>query len=120
VLVQGFSFTASDGPEFTAWLQDPAGHSVVGIAHSTAAPASTTVNDGANAAGYANWIIIQNRMSDPTAGGTAVNTFAALTGLETFPINGAGFLNLSRQVQLFLRVITREYDLITNVRSDNV
>jgi hypothetical protein len=120
VLIQGFSFTTSDGPEFTAWLQDPAGHSVVGVAYSTVAPASTTVSDGANTAGYANWIIIQNRMSDPTAGGTTVNTFAALTGLATFPINGAGFLNLSRQVQLFLRVITREYDLITNVRSDNV
>jgi hypothetical protein len=118
VLIQGFSFTASDGPEFTAWLQDPAGHSVVGVAHSDTPP--PTVSDGANTAGYANWIIIQNRMSDPTAGGTAVNTFAALTGLATFPINGAGFLNLSRQVQLFLRVITREYDLITNVRSDNV
>jgi len=120
VLVQGFSFTASDGPEFTSWLQDPAGHSVVGVAHSATPPASTTVVDGANTAGYANWIIIQNRMSDPTAGGTAVNSFTALTGLEAFPINGAGFLNLSRQVQLYLRVITREYDLITNVRSDNV
>jgi len=59
-------------------------------------------------------------MSDPTAGGTSVDTFAVLSGLENFPINGAGFLNLSRQVQLYLRVITREYDLITNVRSDNV
>jgi len=120
VLVQGFSFTASDGPEFTAWLQDPAGHSVVGVANSDTPPDSLSVSDGANAAGYANWIIIQNRMSDPTAGSTAVNTFTALTNLQTFPINGAGFLNLSRQVQLFLRVITREYDLITNVRSDNV
>jgi hypothetical protein len=120
VLIQGFSFTASDGPEFASWLQDPAGHSIVGVAHSTIPPNSLSVSDGANTAGYANWIIIQNRMSDPTAGGTAVNTFAVLSGLENFPINGAGFLNLSRQVQLFLRVITREYDLITNVRSDNV
>jgi hypothetical protein len=120
VLVQGFSFTASDGLEFTTWLQDPTGHSVVGIAHSDTPPDSTTVLDGANSAGYANWIIIQNRMSDPKDGATTVNTFTALTGLENFPINGAGFLNLSRQVQLFLRVITREYDLITNVRSDNV
>jgi len=121
VLVQGFSIlTPPDGLEFTTWLQDPAGHSVVGIAYSTVAPASNTVLDGANIAGYANWIIIQNRMSDPKDGVTTVNTFAALSGLEAFPINGAGFLNLSRQVQLYLRVITREYDLITNVRSDNV
>ena len=121
VLIQGFSFlTAPDGLEFTTWLQDPAGHSVVGIAHSDTPPDSLTVLDGANIAGYANWIIIQNRMSDPKDGATTVNTFAVLSGLETYAINGAGFLNLSRQVQLFLRVITREYDLITNVRSDNV
>jgi hypothetical protein len=121
VLVQGFSIlTPPDGLEFTTWLQDPAGHSVVGIAYSTVAPASNTVLDGANSAGYANWIIIQNRMNDPKDGDVGVKTFTTLSGLETFPINGAGFLNLSRQVQLYLRVITREYDLITNVRSDNV
>jgi hypothetical protein len=116
ILVEGLSINLTNGPELVSWLQNSNGHSVVGIGYTSN---YATVTDGPNAAGYANVIIIQNNMSDPTLGLTLPDPYI-VANLNTFPINGAGVLNLSRQVQLFLRVITREYDLITNVRSDNV
>jgi hypothetical protein len=116
ILVEGLSISLTNGPELVSWLQNSDGHSVVGIGYTSN---YATITDGPNAAGYANVIIIQNNMSDPTLGLTLPDPYI-VANLNTFPINGAGVLNLSRQVQLFLRVITREYDLITNVRSDNV
>ena len=116
ILVEGLSINLTNGPDLVSWLQNSNGHSVVGVGYTSNYAA---VTDGPNTAGYANVIIIQNNMSDPTLGLTLPDPYI-VTNLNTFPINGAGVLNLSRQVQLYLRVITREYDLITNVRSDNV
>jgi hypothetical protein len=104
--------------ELSAWLQDSAGHCVVGIAN------DSTPTDGPNSAGYANWIIIQNKVTDPTTGGT--NPYFTNSGDEFDTVttllgaSPASVLNLSRQVQLYIRVITREYDLVSNVRADNV
>lgn len=128
ILIQGLSFqyptntTASTA--LIDWLQGSGGHSVIGAAYGTSA---TSLKDGHNSVGYANWIIIQNRYADPVTGATGLNYFtgsssgdAALsTFLKGFPQSG-GVLNLSRQVQLSIRIITREYDLVSNVRADNV
>jgi len=103
--------------ELSTWLQDSAGHNVVGIAQGSGP------TDGSNSAGYANWIIIQNKVTDLTSGGTTPyfttsSDFTTMTDLLT--ANPASVLNLSRQVQLYIRLITREYDLVSNVRADNV
>ena len=128
LLIQGLSFQYPTNPAAATalinWLQDDGGHSVIGTAYG---PNVNSITDGHNSVGYANWIIIQNRLENPTTGGTGLDYFtgseagdAALgTFLAGFPQSG-GALNLSRQVQLSIRIITREYDLVSNVRADNV
>jgi hypothetical protein len=131
ILLEGLTFNSVTDPtastELNAWLQDPAGHSIVGIAYDNPGGSSPIiVEDGSNDVGYANWIIIRNRFKDPATGSIDLDYFSG-TGndnslnaeLLTYSQTG-GILNLSRQVQLSIRVITREYDLVSNVRSDNV
>ena len=108
------------------WLQDPAGHSIVSIAYTQNSATPFTVQEGGNDAGYANWIIIRNRFQDPVSGVVARDYFsggnndnALASDLLNYPQTG-GLLNLSRQVQLFIRIITREYDLVSSVRAENV
>jgi hypothetical protein len=119
---------------FMEWIQAEAGHVVVGTAYGTwtadtSAPVSVT--DGANDCGYANFIIIRNRFAAPTETGECeIDYFAGNTGLEAefaeqvriYPSANqqGGVLNLSRQVQLTLRVITRDMDSASNLRPDNV
>ena len=112
-------------PGFVEWIQDSAGQTIVGIGHGDAS--GLTVTDGPNSVGYANWLIIQKKLASPETGSTSVAAFSAndtalmasiTTNLvTTYP---AYVLNLSRQVQLYIRLITREYDLVSNVRADNV
>ncbi len=123
---QGAPFTGS--VEMIDWLQNNQ-HAVVGTAYNVDPDISGNIRDNSNAAGYANWIIIRNRFADPTTGSTDINWFNSnsSTFSQTFfdnvastPIVTGGVLNLNRQVQIYMRVVTREYDLTTNVRSDNV
>lgn len=123
--VQGISGIPGISPGFVEWIQDPAGQTIVGIAYGDAS--GLIVKDGPNAVGYANWLIIQKQLASPETGSTSVTSFSAndtalmasiTTSLvTTYP---AYVLNLSRQVQLYIRLITREYDLVSNVRADNV
>ena len=120
ILLQGLTVTPADGSAaLNEWLQGAAGHSVIGTAYSDPTDSAIIVKEGFNDVGYANWIIIRNRFTDPSTGSTMPLPFSAddsaLVGAQT-----GGILNLSRQVQLSIRVITREYDLVSNVRSDNV
>jgi len=128
LLIQGLSFQYPTNPAAATalinWLQDDGGHSVIGTAYG---PDAGSVTDGHNSVGYANWIIIQNRLVDPATGATGTNYFTGTQAgdvifgdfLIGFPQSG-GALNLSRQVQLSIRIITREYDLVSSVRADNV
>jgi hypothetical protein len=85
------------------------------------------IEDGSNLVGYANWIIIKNRYVNPQSGSTELDYFTGSKAgdaelgadLLHYPQEGA-VLNLSRQVQLTVRIITREYDIGSNVRPDNV
>jgi hypothetical protein len=129
IQIRGLSFTGSTAAMQTAgdalirWLEDSTGHVVVGIAHTNGAG----VTDGANDCGYANWIIVRNRFTDPTTGscqrylftGSAVDEPIFETEFAGFA-NTGGALNLSRQVQLFLRIVTRELDHASIIRPDNV
>lgn len=128
ILLQGLTFVSAQQPSaataLNEWLQSSEGHSVVGVAHSDS---GGVVLDGVNSGGYANWIIIRNRFANPQSGTVALDYFSGSPAgdaelgadLVGYPQTG-GILNLSRQVQLYIRVITREYDLTTNVRADNV
>jgi hypothetical protein len=128
ILLQGLSFQypakSTAATALIDWLQDDGGHSIIGTAWNDT---TNTVSDGHNSVGYANWIIIQNRHVDPATGATGLDYFTgSLIGdaafgsfLAGFPQSG-GALNLSRQVQLSIRIITREYDLVSKVRADNV
>ena len=115
------------GNALIEWLQREEGHIIV----ATANGAIDTLTEGANSCGLANYIIIQNRLKiDGVAGTCDPDYFTGTEGgdISLFPAvrdyptgyEGAGILNLSRQVQLVLRVITREYDPTTNVRPDNI
>jgi hypothetical protein len=126
--------SVSDTPAFDAlatWLSRPAGHIVVGIAHGSLTGTAGAIQMDGNNCGYANWVVIRNAFAEPDAAGTCTRSlFASTNALEnTFAgqLNGTGatvptgaLLNLSRQVQLFLRVVTREVDSGTNVRPDNI
>ena len=131
VVLQGISFESGSEPEggkaFVEWLQGSSGHTIVGVAYSVN---PTTVEDGCNSVGYANWIILQNRYEDPTTGGENLDYFTGSSSgdlalgsdMVTFPSSyeNGGVLNLSRQVQITIRIVAREYDLVSNVRADNV
>ena len=134
VTFDGLTFTSTTpalqaaGEALNTWLQRSEGHVVVGIASTVAGG----LQDSANDCGYANWIVVRNRFQDPTTGtcerylftgaevteatlATELAAYNAVTGFQR-----GGVLNLSRQVQLFLRVITREVDPASNLRPDNV
>jgi len=102
----------------TDWLQNSGGHTVVGTAYNiNASTYPYDISGGVNENGYANWVIIQNRLTDASINGNPT----AYPWPNTMRISQVGaILNLSRQVQLYIRVITREYDLVSNVRADNV
>jgi hypothetical protein len=133
IQLRGLSFTGTT-PALTAaglslnnWLEDPVGQVVVGIAHTTAVGPPLVLTDGANDCGYANWIIIRNRFLDPTTGACSRYLFTGDAGEEpTFSAelaawpNTGGAINLSRQVQLFLRIVTRELDNASIIRPDNI
>jgi hypothetical protein len=106
--------------DLIAWLQVEAGHVVVGTAYDADTPIPTIV-DGSNDAGYANYIVLRNRFVDPQYGAITRNPFNAEVA-PNFPVllmKGA-ILNVSRQVQMTLRVTVRELDSTSNLRPDNV
>jgi hypothetical protein len=136
---RGLTFSSSTPGIQTAattlidWLQRDQGHIVIGIAHSVAdvIPDYEDVQDGANSAGYANFIIVRNRFNSPATTGVEDRYYFTESEsdeqllsyeLHNYPANyqEGGVLNLSRQVQLVLRVVTREMDHATNTRPDNV
>jgi hypothetical protein len=109
--------------EFLNYMQDSSGLMVVAVANAL----TTTLVDGANVAGYANYIIVRNKFEDPTKGGIAVLPFGGeadnstlATFLETNVFTTGKLINLSRQTQLIFRVITRDYDSTSLLRPDNL
>jgi hypothetical protein len=100
------------------------GHLISDIGRVTGA-ASPTFTDGANSLGYANGIIIRNSFPDPTTGSTTVNTWAsALGGAADFQNNpsvtSGRLINMNHQIQIIMRVITREMDSAAKLRPDNL
>jgi hypothetical protein len=106
---------------FCNWINRPEGHIVIGTAFS---PTTSTILDGTNDVGYANFIVIQARYQDPTTGSIAVNPFGQNFG-NTLNEFGVGLqspvrlINLNKQLNLVFRIITREMDSLPQIRPDN-
>jgi hypothetical protein len=93
----------------------------------------TNLTLNANAAGYANCVILRSRFDDPTTGsvartasyfgGSNTQEAALATWMDDAGVanlSGGAFLNTSRQTHIVLRVITRDMDSASNIRPDNV
>ena len=112
------------GPElrnFCNWINRPEGHIVLDAAFHTD---NTTLQDGFNDVGYANFIIIQAPYQDPTTGSVLLNPFGVNFGakLRSFGVNlqsPCRLINLNKQLQLVFRIITREMDSLPQLRPDN-
>ena len=109
--------------ELLDFLQDPTGHTIVGVGFDTSA-----VTDGYNSFGYADWIAIRAPINDPTTGATTMRliggdagAYADLgTALNATSFSKGRILNYSHQVQVVLRVISRVMDSTSRVRPDNL
>jgi hypothetical protein len=115
----GLESTAGN-EDIVEWLQQEAGHVVIGTAHD-AGTSILTIVDGVNDSGYANYIVIRNRFVDPQGGVSARRVFNAeiAPNIPVLLMKGST-LNVSRQVQMTLRITVRELDSTTNLRPDNV
>ena len=107
--------------DFCAWVNRPEGHIVLDAAYS---PTTSTLKDGFNDVGYANFIVIQARYQDPTTGSVMLNPFGYDFGatLRAFGANVQSpvrLINLNKQLQLVFRIITREMDSLPQLRPDN-
>lgn len=129
--------TAATGPaltqlnDFTNFVQQDAGLLVAGVGVVTGTDLSTYVlTDSYTAQGYANAILVRGRFQDPTTG---VMLPAAPGGISDSYTSGklsyylinttlasGRMINLNRQVQVSLRVITREMDPTGILRPDNL
>jgi len=86
-------------------------------------PGTITFNDGSNTAGYANGIIIRNSFADPTTGSTTVAPWvsAIAASVNSNPTLTTGrLMNMNHQIQIIMRVITREMDAAAKLRPDNL
>ena len=107
--------------DFCSWINRPEGHVVLDAAYS---PTTSTLKDGYNDVGYANFIVIQARYQDPTTGSVLLNPFGANFGatLRAFGANlqsPVRLMNMNKQIQLVFRIITREMDSLPQLRPDN-
>lgn len=131
-----FSGGIQAATDFAAFLTRPEGHVVVDIAYNynigtkmVFKDGSDTASGGSNKLGYSNFIIIRNSFADPSTGSIALKPFggsaatntAFLTALNSAPGLSTGrILNMSHQIQLIFRVITRDMDSKTHLRPDNM
>lgn len=123
----GYTTPAASDMEF--YINRSTGHYVVAVGNTTGG----TYSDGRNSAGYCNVIVIRNRFDDPTTGsigraasylgGSSGNesAFATILDSPTSAVQtSCALLNLSRQVHVVLRIVTRDVDSSANIRPDNV
>lgn len=114
------------GSNLADYLQSEEGLLIVGIAYNNSLTATTA--DGPNTVGYANLIIVEARMADPSTGsedvipfgGSATTNNALAIALKTTTFTGAKLINLTHQTSIVLRIITRELDPAARVRPDNL
>lgn len=104
---------------FCNWINRAEGHIVIGTCYGT-----STVTDGANDVGYANYIVIQARYMNPSTGSTSLDPFSPSLGtiLDNVKVGfqtPCRFINYNKQLNLVFRIITREMDSLPQIRPDN-
>ena len=110
--------------EFFSFINRPEGHLVSDIGCYN--PTVSTYATGPNSVGYANVILIKNKFMDPTTGSTSVvlwgGTVASNAAFLTIPAGNltGRLINLNHQIQIILRVITRDMDAAARLRPDNL
>ena len=114
----------ANATSLVSFLTRAEGHLVSDIGVVTGAATPTYV-DGANSVGYANGIIIRNSFPDPTTGSTTVNSWASALGAAAAftgnpSVTSGRLINMNRQIQIIMRVITREMDSAAKLRPDNL
>ena len=120
-LISGNDAAKSD---FKSYMENNNGLLVVATGYVNG---SKVFTDGANNAGYCNFIVVQAQYRDPTTGSVLVNPFGGTDGnnqglataIAGVNFAGARLINLSKQVQLTFRVITRDMDSATRIRPNN-
>jgi hypothetical protein len=127
-LSSGFSGGAQGIADFLAFLQRPEGHTIVDIAQAYKPSTTWNFKTGSNKVGYSNFIVIRSKFNDPSTGvvtpaywgGTSASNSTFLTALNSAPALASGrLLNMSHQVQIIFRVITRDMDSAGRIRPDN-
>jgi hypothetical protein len=112
--------------DFTNWINQLEGHIIAQIAYGN--DSTGVVGKVTNTVGYANFIAIQNRYTDPTTGSVTPYRFGGASGnigsdlatyTDTLALPRRG-INLSRQTHMVFRVITREMDSVAQLRPDNM
>jgi hypothetical protein len=112
------------GSNLVNYLESEDGLLIVGIAYDN----GPTNADGPNTVGYANLIIVEAPMVDPSTGSEDVIPFGGNStanndlaiALESTTFTGAKLINLTHQTSVVLRIITRELDPAARVRPDNL
>jgi hypothetical protein len=127
VVLPAANFTgaaATGAADFVSFITREQGHLVSDIG----CVSTSVYSAGPNAVGYANCVIIKNNFVDPTTGSTglvlwggsvATNTAFKAALLATNAATGR-FINLNHQIQIILRVITRDMDAAARLRPDNL
>lgn len=121
---------ATQAADLLNWLQQESGLLVVDVGYGGS---MTDITIGPNSQGYANYIIVRGKFTDPTTGSIVTqliggvadsSTPSGLTAITNFisanPVTSGRLINLSKQVQIVLRVITREMDSTGILRPDNL
>jgi hypothetical protein len=118
-----FSGAAATTQDFINFVTGSQGLLIINIGWKNGSVYTT----GSNTVGYANYIIVESQYYDPTTGSSSVKPFGGVTN-DNFAtaLNNAGvvqtgrLINLSHQVQVVFRVITRDMDSASRLRPDNL
>ena len=123
-----FPTTGTTYTDLINYVCSPSGHIVVDIGQGYLNGTAFTFKTGSNEMGYSNFIIIRNNFNDPTTGAVSLfkyggsSTFNGASGplKDTPAVSSGRLLNLSHQIQVIFRVITRDMDSATRLRPDNL
>ena len=128
IQIQGIDTTLIAGndvakSDFANYLQGTNGLLIVGTGYN----ANNVFTDGPNNVGYCNFIVVQASYNDPTTGSVLVAPFGGsqlsnqMLGAAIGGVNfvGAKLINLTKQTQITMRIITRDMDSATRIRPNN-
>ncbi len=132
ITIQGYKVAAATAAEttrldFEQFINIPGGLYVVALGY---VDNGNIIQDGSNTVGYSNVLILRSRFDNPNTGSTDRLFFGGSSveedllksdiNTQSSTASSAALINLSRQVHIVLRIITRDLDSSSNIRPDNV